>query len=267
MDDLDRILQRLVQRIRAEYPEYMNRPFEVSELYQNIVPYRHNRRELGIETNQDYELALLRLLAGERGYLVGDASMQDAVKRELASPNPNTALFREFAAARVSLSPEAARRYEQMSSGEARPDDVRTVSAAPPPPPRPAAPPPPAPRPVPSAPASQPSAPASSPSVGRGAMASPPSPPRAPTPPPAEYYAAPVSDRAPGTAGRSAAMASAVAAGGCRYCGGSLPQGRRVTFCPHCGQNLAVQRCPACSTELELGWKFCTTCGRAVTSA
>ncbi|HZO19666.1 MAG TPA: zinc ribbon domain-containing protein [Gemmatimonadaceae bacterium] len=264
MDDLDRLLQRLVQRIRSEYPEYMNRPFEVSELYQNIVPYRHNRRELGIETNQDYELALLRLLSGERSYLLGDTSMQEAIKRDLASPNPNTALFREFAAARVSLSPEAARRYEQMSSTETRPDDVRTVTAAPapraapPPPPRPAAPPPPPPRPAPSAPA-QPST--------MTAMPSPPSPPRAPTPPPAEYYAAPVSDRGVGSAGRSAAMASAVAAGGCRYCGGSLPQGRRVTFCPHCGQNLSVQRCPACSTELELGWKFCTTCGRAVASA
>src|SRR5918992_3897347 len=151
MDDLDRILHRLVQRIRAEYPEYMNRPFEVSELYQNIVPYRHHRRELGIETNQDYELALLRLLAGERGYLMGDASMQDAVKRELASPNPNTALFREFAAARVSLSPEASRRHEQLSSNESVPDDVRTVTTAPPPravPPPPttrAAPPPPPP--------------------------------------------------------------------------------------------------------------------------
>ena len=258
MDDLDRLLQRLVQRIRAEYPEYMNRPFEVSELYQNIVPYRHNRRELGIETNQDYELALLRLLAGERAYLMGDASMQDAVKRELASPNPNTALFREFAAARVSLSADASRRYEQMASGEMKPDDVRTVTAAAPAP-RPAAPPPPPPpRPAPIAPAQ--------PSVGLGAMASPPAPPRAPTPPPAEYYAAPpTSDRAMGS-GRSAAMANVVAAGGCRYCGGSLPQGRRVTFCPHCGQNLAVQRCPACSTELELGWKFCTTCGRAVAS-
>ena len=132
MDDLDRLLQRLVQRVRAEYAEYMNRPFEVSELYQNIVPYRHHRRELGIETNQDYELALLRLLAGERGYLMGDASMHDAVKRELASPNPNTALFREFAAARVSLSPEAARRYEQMIASDGKPDDVRTVTAAPP---------------------------------------------------------------------------------------------------------------------------------------
>ncbi|MGQ0712458.1 MAG: zinc ribbon domain-containing protein [Gemmatimonadaceae bacterium] len=260
MDDIDRILQRLVQRIRAEYPEYMNRPFEVSELYQNIVPYRHHRRELGIETNQDYEMALLRLLAGERNYLLGDASMQEAVKRELASPNPNSALFREFAAARVSLSPEATRRYEQFSSKDALPDDVRTVTAAPPP--RASAPPPPPPR---AAPSAAPSA--SSAQPGLSAMAPPPPPPRAPTPPPAEYYAAPpTGDRAAG-ASRSTAMASAVAAGGCRYCGGSLPQGRRATFCPHCGQNLTVQRCPACSTELELGWKFCTTCGRAVASA
>ena len=257
MDDLDRLLQRLVQRIRAEYPEYMNRPFEVSELYQNIVPYRHHRRELGIETNQDYELALLRLLAGERGYLMGDASMHDAVKRELASPNPNTALFREFAAARVSLSPEAARRYDQMSSAETKPDDVRTVSAAPAPP-RPAAAPPPPPRPAPSPP--------TQPSAGFSAMASPPPPPRAPTPPPAEYYATPATDLMSG-GGRSAAMSTVASAGGCRYCGGSLPPGRRVSFCPHCGQNLAVQRCPACSTELELSWKFCTTCGRAVASA
>jgi predicted amidophosphoribosyltransferase len=58
-----------------------------------------------------------------------------------------------------------------------------------------------------------------------------------------------------------------VASGDCRYCGGVLPEGRRITFCPHCGQNLTIQHCPACSTELELGWKFCTTCGRSVTGA
>ena len=48
----------------------------------------------------------------------------------------------------------------------------------------------------------------------------------------------------------------------CRYCNGVLPAGRRITFCPHCGQNLTVVNCLACGTELELGWKFCTTCGR-----
>lgn len=52
--------------------------------------------------------------------------------------------------------------------------------------------------------------------------------------------------------------------GTCRFCNGSLPGGRRITFCPHCGQNLTVQHCPACGTELEMGWKFCTTCGRSV---
>jgi predicted amidophosphoribosyltransferase len=52
----------------------------------------------------------------------------------------------------------------------------------------------------------------------------------------------------------------------CRYCGGDLPPGRRIVFCPHCGQNLTVVNCMACGTELELGWKFCTTCGRPNTT-
>jgi predicted amidophosphoribosyltransferase len=25
-----------------------------------------------------------------------------------------------------------------------------------------------------------------------------------------------------------------------------------------------VRQCPACSAELEVGWKFCPTCGRRV---
>src|SRR2546423_2166109 len=72
MDDLDRLFLRLVQNLRAGYPEYLTHPFEVAELYQSVVPYRHNRRELAIDTNGDYETALLRLLSGERGYLQGD---------------------------------------------------------------------------------------------------------------------------------------------------------------------------------------------------
>jgi hypothetical protein len=48
----------------------------------------------------------------------------------------------------------------------------------------------------------------------------------------------------------------------CRYCGGVLPAGQPVVFCPHCGQNLTVIQCPACCAELEMGWKFWPTCGR-----
>ncbi|MBX6331422.1 MAG: zinc ribbon domain-containing protein [Gemmatimonadaceae bacterium] len=216
MDDLDRMFRRLVQNIRSTNPEYLRRPFEVAELYQNLIPYRHNRRELGIETNQDYELALCRLLSGERGYLYPDDALADAMRQELASPNPNTAAFREFAASHVSLSPTAERQWEALGGDLAAAPTLATPAT---------------------------------PTAGdlaswgsRGASAS-----------------------APAIADRTAARAAAAPTPGtCRYCGGSLPQGRHVAFCPHCGQNLTIQRCPACGTELELHWKFCITCGRGI---
>jgi hypothetical protein len=193
MDDLDRLVRRLVQNIRNGYPQYLSQPVEVSELYQTLIPYRHNRTELEIETNQDYEAALCQLLSGERGYASGDPAMQEAMRRELASPNPNTAVFRDFAAARVTITPEAVRRFADSTA-----------------------------------------------SLQRGAPSTTP------------------------RAAQAAAPAVADGASACRYCGGSLPDGRRVLFCPSCGQNLMVQRCPACGTELEIHWRYCITCGRGV---
>jgi len=48
----------------------------------------------------------------------------------------------------------------------------------------------------------------------------------------------------------------------CRYCGGRQPNGRQVTYCPHCGLDLTKRQCAACSTELDAGWRYCVTCGR-----
>lgn len=48
----------------------------------------------------------------------------------------------------------------------------------------------------------------------------------------------------------------------CVYCGGGLPSGRTLRYCPHCGLDLTVRQCPACSTELDREWRFCVTCGR-----
>jgi hypothetical protein len=48
----------------------------------------------------------------------------------------------------------------------------------------------------------------------------------------------------------------------CVHCGGGLPTGLVTRFCPHCGLDLTVRHCPACSTELERAWRFCVTCGR-----
>lgn len=48
----------------------------------------------------------------------------------------------------------------------------------------------------------------------------------------------------------------------CHFCGSRVPEGRRITFCPHCGLDMTKRQCPACSTELEASWRFCVTCGR-----
>lgn len=275
MDDLDRMFRRLVQNIRMSYPDLLARPFEVSQLYQNLLPYRHNRRELEIETNQDYELAMMQLLSGERGYLVVDDALQEAMRNELASPNPDTAAFRIYGSSHASLAPEAVRRLDPATgatpsrpttpapalSARAAPAAAPSAAAALPPPARPgSAPAPPA---RPSVAASAPPPPvAPRPSVGgqpgagmgiaapfvRPSSNNPVAPPRSVTP------------------GQSAVPRSS-SAGSCRYCSGSLPAGRSITYCPHCGQNLTIQHCPACSTELEIGWKFCTTCGRGVAAA
>jgi len=50
MDDLDRVFHRLVSNIRHRHSEYLTSPFTVQELYETLIPYRHHRRELGIET-------------------------------------------------------------------------------------------------------------------------------------------------------------------------------------------------------------------------
>ena len=107
MDALDRMFKQLVRTIRTNHPAYLTQPFEVGELHQKILPYRHFRRDLLLESNEEYEYTLTQLLSGARGYLMVDDRMSDALQRELASPNPDTEAFRQFANLHVTLSPSA----------------------------------------------------------------------------------------------------------------------------------------------------------------
>src|SRR6185503_6671942 len=126
MDALDRTFRHLVQTIQTRYPAYLSQPFEVAELYQNILPYRHHRRELGLETNQDYEMVLLQLLSGARDYLIIDEHMRDRLTRELAAPNPDPGAFREFSTSQISLSPTEVRR---VLEGSAAPEPAMASSS------------------------------------------------------------------------------------------------------------------------------------------
>ena len=101
---LERFHRTLVEEISARRPEYLTGPFTVAEIYQNLVPYGSHRDRIGVDMNGDYEDALLRMLAGEGGYLVleSEHALRD-LREELNSANPNTGLYREFAAVDVRL--------------------------------------------------------------------------------------------------------------------------------------------------------------------
>lgn len=221
-DAADRMFQLLVTTMTSRSPELLTRPFTVGELYQDILPYRLFRRELGLDSNQEYELTLTELLAGRGGYVTVDERMSDTLRRELESATPDSGAFKQFAATQVSIDPDALARVAQGQV--ARPSSARPPAAGTP------------------APAS-----ADGGDAGAGAMSAVP----------------PATAMPPLTAtGRPSIVAAAGES--CRFCGGALPPGRPLTFCPHCGQDQTVLHCQACGTELEVGWKFCTTCGRGV---
>jgi hypothetical protein len=241
MDDLDRVFHRLVSNIRHRHSEYLTLPFTVQELYETLIPYRHHRRELGIETNQDYEIAITRLLSGERGYLQADQEMRDKLQAELGSSHADTGAFREFANSKVSLAPEALRRIRALTvpaeSGSAAASTKASGGTA----------------------AQQAGGSGEQRQPADAAPAISATFPLSPTPVPSRAETA--SEVTP------LAISSLVNVSvpeGCPFCGGTLPEGRSVVYCPHCGNNLSVSRCPACGGELEKGWKFCVACGRAV---
>ncbi len=100
---LERIFDRLVRTLSAGGPDQLAAPFTVAEIVQSLVPYRTYRHELGVDTLQDYEHSLLQLLTGERGWLVCDADTVAVIRKELASPDPDTGLLRRLATVQVRM--------------------------------------------------------------------------------------------------------------------------------------------------------------------
>jgi hypothetical protein len=233
-DDLERLFGRLVANLADLDPSRLHRPFPVAELTESLVPYRTHRVALGLASGEDYEMVVLRLLAGERGYAtVEPDEVREAFAREVQSVNPETGLYRKFRDATVRLDPDAV----NAALGGAGP--------------------------------------AAEESLGEDEEES------APEPGPASAAAhGPEADAAYAEAQLpfvleeaededatqpAALPRQASAAAPCPYCGGELPVGRAVLFCPHCGQNVGVVHCPTCDAELDVGWRFCITCGQKFT--
>jgi double zinc ribbon protein len=223
-DDLDRLFERLVRVLADEAPGRLAIPFSASEVYERLVPYRSNRSALKVATHQDYEVAVLRLLSGERGYAsLEPGEVQEALRREAKASNPDTGLFRQFPDAILSLNRIAAERFLRGD---------RAYAPPPPPPPPPL-------------PESTEPPPAGGQEKGEQARAA---------------VATPESESPFELAEQSESPRQ------CPYCGETLPGGgsRKVNFCPQCGQPPSGElRCPACGSEVDVGWRYCASCGRA----
>lgn len=188
IDALERMFQVLVRTMRERHQPALTAPFTVGDLYQQILPFRHFRRELRLETNREYDLLLMELLTGARGFLDVDEQLRDVFSKEMHAASPDPARVRDFAEANVSLNAAA---QKKVADAPAELRERRNSGVV-----------------------------------------------RRPTPRP----------NVPA----------------CRYCAGELPDGRALNFCPHCGQNLQILNCPGCGAEVELGWKFCVSCGKSV---
>ncbi|HYU29822.1 MAG TPA: zinc ribbon domain-containing protein [Gemmatimonadales bacterium] len=109
MDELDRLFSLLVAALARETRVAV--PFPASDVYERLVPYRSNRSRLNVATHQDYEMAVLRLLAGERSYVqLEPENVREAMQREISGVNPDPAYFRTFPDAQVMVNGRAAER-------------------------------------------------------------------------------------------------------------------------------------------------------------
>jgi Double zinc ribbon len=216
VSDLERFFRQLVNNLASTDPARLRRPLPLTDVYQSIMPYRANRRALGLDTSEDYELALLRLAAGEGGFARTEPEAARAsFAREVRSTHPDLEVLHRFENVLLTLgsasleralgpAPELTNQAGPSSSDDLPLLDLPQMDAA---------------------------------ETGFDAEPTEPE----PTPPAASSTSA-----------------------RCIHCGGALPRGRVVNFCPHCGQSQALTHCPECQSELEAGWRHCVNCGAAV---
>lgn len=278
MDHLERIHSTLAAALQTSRPgASFDSPVTVAEIYQDLVPYRTVRTQLGFDMNADYEHTLLRLLAGEGGFAKLDPpEAREELRAELASANPNVGLFRKFAACDVWIvqpkegvrevgepaahaarsagadgdawESRAALWMDPAAAAEADPDAIDTIELL-----------------LDDAIevgtdhplVTEATAPleveddanlAGAPAITHSPQTKEPV----------------VPTTTPTGAERAAPAANASA---CAFCDSGLPRGRQARFCPFCGADQSLVPCGSCGEALEPDWKYCIACGASSAAA
>jgi len=222
MDDLERFVRELVRIINQTDPEHLRSPFQVSELYQNIMPYRSCRKRLELDSSEDYDMVLLRFLGGERGFAsVEPVEVQNHLAQEAKAVNPTPGLFREFAAATVQLNNSAVR--SALSEADLYAPPVQAGSAK-----------------------------THEPSHRKATY-------DLHTEQPPTASSGPVFEAVEAEREGEAQIEETAS---CPGCSGTLPSDRNVIYCPFCGVRVGMMSCNHCGSEIESSWSYCVTCGK-----
>ncbi|HEX9167118.1 MAG TPA: zinc ribbon domain-containing protein [Gemmatimonadales bacterium] len=120
MTDLERFFDRLVRNLVATDAARLRRPVPILEIKTTLVPYRSNRRALGLETSDEYEELLIRLVAEEGGLVTTNPpDVAEWCQRQMASLSPDLSGIPGQSNATVTVRPEAVARVLGAVSAEA----------------------------------------------------------------------------------------------------------------------------------------------------
>ncbi len=226
MTDLERFFRRMVSNLAATDPDRLDQPVALADVPVSIVPYRSNRRALGVETSEEYEMVLLRLCAGEGGFIRTDPEeVRQKFGEEVRSANPDLEVLHRFEDVVLTLRPELVGRALGSS-----PIDLNQARAAIQP---------------------EPPAPAAIPVLEEAEEL---------------HEEAGLQEELDELEEPEFPPAVELDLSQCIYCGGGLPSDRTVNFCPHCGQSQVAMVCPSCHGDVERGWRDCVNCGVALGS-
>jgi hypothetical protein len=238
VNDVQRLFRCLVRTLASATPERLHDAFRIAELHEQILPYRRFRRELRLEAIEDYEMAILRLLAGEGGLAsVEPEEVRDLLAHEARAINPSPGVFRGYGEATVRLDAAAVEHLLREEEAWAPPDSTRPHRAG------------------------------AAEAAGEAAPLA--EPPALATEPPdaADATAISMPERAVLSPEDEAAISSPILGltlPRCPSCQETLPIWRTVAFCPFCGERIPYRGCGRCGERLEPGWRHCVTCGEPV---
>ena len=120
MTDLERFFDRLVRNLVATDAARLRRPVPILEIKTALLPYRSNRRALGLETNDEYEELLIRLVAEEGGLVTTNPpDVAEWCQRQMASLSPDLSGIPGQSSATVTVRPDAVARVLGAVSAEA----------------------------------------------------------------------------------------------------------------------------------------------------